>query len=134
MRPVRLIAGGQPFYSAPIHEALRMTEEYTRTNINSYKPWIVLVANSRPADDVSAVAGAVKSLQGVDKLRLMALGTQGYDAAVLKQLTDVVFRQDGDDFAAFFDWISKCMWAIAKTAPGEKPQLPQLEGNVYRDK
>ena len=133
MKPVRLIAGGNPMYSLAIQEALRMAEDYTRTN-NSYKPWIIFITNGGPADDISAVANKVQSLQQADKLRFMALGTQGYNASALKMLTDVVFRQDGDDFSSFFNWISKCMWAIAKTSPGEKPQLPTLEGNVYRDK
>lgn len=134
MKPVRLIAGGYSMYSAAIQEALRMAEDYTRANVNHYKPWIILITNGGPADDISAIADAVQSLQQADKLRFMALGTQGYDAASLKRLTDVVFRQDGNDYAPFFNWISKCMWAIAKTSPGEKPQLPALEGNVYRDR
>lgn len=134
MKPVRLIAGGPSIYSAAIQKALSMAEDYTRTKVNFYKPWIIMITNGGPADDISAVAGVVQSLQQADKLRFMALGTQDYDAVSLKRLTDVVFRQDGDDYTSFFNWISKCMWAIAKTSPGEKPQLPTLEGNVYRDK
>ena len=111
-----------------------MADDYTRSNSGSYKPWVVLITCGGPVDDITAIAGEVQNLQRADKLRLMALGTQGANISALKMLTDVVFRQDGDDFMSFFDWIGKCMWAIAQTSPGEKPQLPPLEGNVYREK
>ena len=134
MKPVRLMSSGHACYSAAIQEALRMTDDALRNQANTYKPWIVLITGSRPTDDISTVASAIKQRQQSDKLRFMALGYQGYDSGTLKTLTDVVFRQEGDDFTSFFDWISKCMWAIAKTMPGEKPQLPTLQGNVYREK
>lgn len=134
MRPLRLISGGQPLFSNSIRETLRMTEGYTLSKPNSYKPWVILITCGGPIDDITAIANEVQNLQSADKLRLMALGTQGSNTTALKSLTDVVFKQDGDDFMPFFDWIGKCMWAIAQTSPGEKPKLPQLEGNVYREK
>jgi len=134
MRPVRLITGGSAYYSAPIQEALRMVDEHVKYQSGTYKPWIIFITGSSPVDDISAVAREVQNMQSAEKLRFMVLGVQGYVLAALKQLTDVVFRIDGTDFAPFFDWISKCMWAIAQSAPRDKPQLPPLQGNVYRDK
>ena len=133
MKPVRLIASGYACYSTPIQEALRMTDEVQRYQ-STYKPWIILISGSPPTDDINFIANAIQQRQQADELRFMALGYQGCNPIALKSLTDVVFRQDGDDFTSFFDWISKCMWAIAKTTPGEKPQLPPLQGSVYRDK
>jgi uncharacterized protein YegL/ribosomal protein L40E len=134
LKPIRLVSGGQSTYSNPIREALRMTEEYTISNTEIYKPWIVLISGSIPTDNIDAVAGEIKKMQEIDKLRFMALGVKGRNSAVLKQLTDVVFRLDGIDFTSFFDWVSKCMWVISQTAPNEKPKLPPLEGDTYRDK
>jgi len=121
-------------YSAPISEALRMVDEYSRNNAKIHKPWVVLISASEPADDISAVARDVQSMQSADKLRFMALGVLDYDAISLKKLTDVVFRQKGTDFSDFFDWLCKCVKVIVYTKPGEKPQLPPLQGFVYRDK
>jgi uncharacterized protein YegL len=131
MKPVRLITSGRASYSKPIREALRMVSSF-RTD--TYKPWVILIAGSEPADDITAVAEDIQKMQKADKLRLIALGAEGYDATTLKRLTDVVFRLDGTDFAPFFNWVSKSMWAITQTSPGGKPQLPPLQGNVYRDK
>jgi len=134
MRPARLITSGNAQYTAPIQEGLRMLADYSISQPNLYKPWIIMITGSRPTDDISVVAKELQNLQSADKLRFMALGVQNYNAAALKQLTDVVFKIDDTDFAPFFDWISKSMWAIAQTNPGEKPQLPPLQGNIYRDK
>ncbi|MCL2617736.1 MAG: VWA domain-containing protein [Defluviitaleaceae bacterium] len=133
MRPFRLITSGRALYSDSIREALTMTENRVRSQTNSYKPWVILITGSAPADDITAIAGHVQNMQNSDRLRFMALGVQGYNATALQQLTDVVFKMDGTDFAHFFDWINKCMWAVAQTSPGEKPQLPPLQGNVYRE-
>ncbi|MDR2570185.1 MAG: hypothetical protein LBD23_07790 [Oscillospiraceae bacterium] len=133
MKPIRLITGGSAVYSQSIREVLRMVESRTRFQ-TTHKPWIILISGSNPVDDIAAVAGEIQAVQNVDRLRFMALSVGGRNVTVLKQLTDVVFRLDDTDFAPFFNWIGQCIWAISKISPGEKPQLPPLEGNVYRER
>ena len=128
------LTGGSSSYSAPIREALLMAEEYTKSNARAYKPWVIMITPSEPSDDITSIAHEVQNMQNADKLRFMALGVLDYSPAALKKLTDVVFRQKGTDFASFFTWISQCVKVIVRTKPGEKPQLPQLTGDVYRDR
>ena len=128
------ITEGNASYSEPIREAIGMAEEHSKNHAQSYKPWIIMITAGKPSDDVSAVADEVQAEQDAGKLRFMALGVLDYNADVLKRLTDVVFRQDGIDFASFFDWLRKCIGIIVRTVPGEKPQLPNLDGNIYRDR
>jgi uncharacterized protein YegL len=134
MRPTRLITGGNAVFSSSIREALRMTENHIRNCTSAHKPWIILISSSHPADDVTAAAGEIQAMQNAEKLRFMALSVGGQNVSVLRQLTDVVFKLDGTDFAPFFEWVCKCMGAIARTPLGSKPLLPPLEGNVYRIK
>jgi len=119
-------------YSAAIGEALLLLQ--SRSLVNAYKPWVILVSCGEPSDDVFDVSIALKKAQATEQLRFIALGAGQYKPAVLKQLTDIVFRLDGTDFFPFFDWVMQCIHAIAQTSPGDKPQLPPLQGNVYRDK
>lgn len=121
-------------YDPPIREALRLVMDYTQRHRLTHKPWIVLIAGSSPADDILSVANEVKASQGHDALRLIALGVDKCDFVSLNRLTDVVFRQDGIRFASFFEWLSESMRVISQTPHGQKPQLPNLQGNVYRDK
>ena len=130
MRPMRLIAGGESKFSPPILEAMNMLPPASSSA--SYKPWVVLISAADPSDDITLVTSSVKSIQNADKLRIIALSVGGSNIDSLKSLTDVVFKQDGTDFATFFDWVAKSMWAISKTSPGEKPTLPQMEGKVSR--
>jgi uncharacterized protein YegL len=132
MTPVRFISNGQANYSSAIRETLRMAETRSRS-ADTYKPWIVFVSCGEPSDNIAAISNEIKNAQNADRLRFIALGAGDYNSSALKQLTDVVFRLDGADFSPFFGWVSQCMGAIARSSPGTKPQLPQLQGNVYRD-
>lgn len=133
LNPVRLIAGGQANYGAATQKAIQMAEAHPHYPTDTYKPWVVLISFSDPSDNVAAISSEIKNAQSADKLRFIALGAGNYNSSSLKQLTDVVFRLDGDDFSAFFSWISQCMGVITRSTPGTKPRLPQLQGNVYRD-
>ena len=136
MNAVELVATPVPnsAFDPPLREALRLVGDYTRRQRPTHKAWLVFVVGSSPVDDISSIANDVKSAQGLDALRLIALGVDKCDFSALNRLTDVVFRQDGVSFASFFEWLFGCMKAISQTPHGQKPQLPNLKGNVYRDK
>ena len=137
MEYIQLVAGGGTKYTAPIRSALRMADErsrfYRRSGTEPYKPWIILVTDGEPLDNITAVAQEVTDMQNAGRVRFIALGVGDYDPNSLKRLTDVVFRMDGTDFTSFFNWVGKSMRSVSTTAPGEKPPLPPLEGNVFRD-
>ena len=128
------LALGNVFFDAPIREALRIADSFAISNSGAYKPWVIMISSSEPSDDISSVALDIQYKHRTEKLRFMALSVDGRGSASLKRLTDVVFKQNGPDFASFFEWIRKSIKSIVRSRPGEKPQLPQLEGNVYRDR
>ena len=134
---IQLVAEGGTKFTEPIREALRMVDErsrfYRRSGSEPYKPWVIMVTDGEPLDNIDAVAYEVQAMQNEGKVRFIALGVGDYNSASLKQLTDVVFRMDGTDFSSFFNWVGKSMRSVSTTAPGEKPPLPPLEGNVFRD-
>jgi uncharacterized protein YegL len=134
---MNLAAGGGTYYTDAIRQAIRMVDErsrfYRRSGSEPYKPWIILVTDGAPLDDISDVAREVNDMQASGKARFIALGVGDYDSGTLKRLTDVVFRMDGTDFSSFFNWVGKSMRSVSQTASGEKPPLPPLEGNVFRD-
>ena len=140
MQPVQLKAEGSTKYSKPISEALRMVDErsrfYRRSGSEPYKPWVILITDGEPLDNINSVIKEVAAMQKEGKVRFIALGVGDFDSErqnILKKLTDVVFRMEGTDFTSFFNWVGKSMRSVSTTAPGEKPPLPPLEGNVFRD-
>lgn len=136
MEHIQLEADGATKYTAPIREAIRMVDErsrfYRRSGTEPYKPWIILVSDGEPLDDITAVAREVHDMQQAGRARFLALGVGDCKMATLAQITDVVMRMDGTDFTNFFNWVGKSMRSVSTTAPGEKAPLPPLEGNVYR--
>ncbi|MDR2570184.1 MAG: VWA domain-containing protein [Oscillospiraceae bacterium] len=137
MDTLNLRAGGGTKYTGAIHEAIRMVDErsrfYRRSGTEPYKPWIIFVTDGEPLDSIDGVVKEVNKMQNDGKARFIALGVGDYDSNTLKRLTDVVFRMDGTDFSSFFNWVGKSMRSVSQSSPGEKPPLPPLEGNVYRD-
>jgi uncharacterized protein YegL len=137
MEHIQLEADGGTYYTAPISEALKMVTErsrfYRRAGSEPYKPWVILVTDGEPVDDITAVAKEINEMQEDGRVRFLTMGVGNYNPNSLKKLTDANFRMDGYDFTSFFDWVAKSMRSVSQTAPGEKPSLPPLEGNVYRD-
>ena len=138
MTHVNLEADGGTNYTGPIREALYMVDKrsrfYRRSGSEPYKPWIILVTDGDPLDDITAVAEEISEMQSAGKVRFIALGVGDYDIDILNQLTDVVFRMEGTDFTSFFNWMGKSMRSVSQSSPGEKAPLPPLEGNVSSDR
>lgn len=136
MDHVQLVADGGTKYTGAIREAIRMIDErsrfYRRSGSEPYKPWILFVSDGAPLDNITAVTQEVRAMQEAGKARFIAMGVGDADFSKLGAVTDVVFRMDGTDFTSFFNWVGKSMRSVSTTAPGEKPPLPPLEGNVYR--
>jgi len=137
MEYVQLKASGPTKFTGPIREALKLVDErsrfYRRSGSEPYKPWILLVTDGGPLDDITEVAKELAEMQEGGKVRFIALGVEGYNANALQMLTDVVFQMKGTDFTSFFDWVGKSMRSVSTTAPGEKPVLPAPSGNITRD-
>ena len=134
MGPMQLYPAGGAYFSQAVMQAVQLAESRAAGQAASYKPWIILVSGNSPDDDISAAAQMVQNSHRLESLRLMALSVGGHNTHALKQLTDVVFRIDGTDFSSFFSWLAGGVEAVAGTRPGEKPRLPQLAGNVYRER
>jgi len=137
MQEIQLEADGATRYSEPIREALRMVDErsrfYRRSGTEPYKPWIILITDGEPLDNINNIVDEVADMQNEGKVRFLALAIGDCDRRHLKRLSDVVFHINDADFESFFDWVGKSMRSVSTTAPGEKAPLPPLEGNVYRD-
>ena len=127
--PITQISQGYSDFNAPLNEAMRILHQ---TKTGQVKPWVVLICADNYAYDISQTVRFINSLQNGGKLRLIALSAGGNNADALKSLTNVVFKLDGTDFTAFFDWVLQSILTIKATSPGHKPNLPPLHGNVYR--
>lgn len=139
MKEVNLSANGNTVMSPAIREALKMVNErsrfYRKSGSEPFKPWVLLVSDGAPNDDINEVASEIKKMENAGQVSFRSLGVKGYDSKILHTLSgDKVIKLEGTDFTDFFDWVNKSMRSVSVSSPGEKPKAIALEGNVYRDR
>ena len=134
MSHIQLECGGGTKYTAPIREALSMADErsrfYRRSGTEPFKPWIIMVTDGAPLDNITQVVSEVRDAQNSEKVHFVALGVGEYDPKALQRLTDTVIKMEGTDFTGFFDWVNQSVRSVSTTTPGENPTLPKPEGNI----
>ena len=139
MDQVNLEATGGTVLSPAIRKALDMVNErsrfYRRSGSEPYKPWVMLISDGAPSDDITAVAQEIKDMEEAGKVSFRSLGVGDYDSKTLHILSGPkVMKLDGTDFSSFFDWVNKSMRSVSQSSPGEKPKAVDLEGNVTVDR
>ena len=138
MQPVNLTARGGTYMAPAIEKAIQMVDErsrfYRRMGTEPYKPWIVMISDGVPLDDISAVSTKLNQLTKANKLAFWSLSLPGADNRVLHNLSGPrVLNLIDYDFAGFFDWVNKSMRAVSESSPGEKVMLPPENSAITLD-
>ncbi len=138
MQPVDLEARGGTYMAPAIEKAIQMIDErsrfYRRMGTEPYKPWIVMISDGVPLDDVSTVSTKLNQLTKANKLAFWSLSLPGADNRVLHALSGPrVLNLIDYDFAGFFDWVNKSMRAVSESSPGEKVMLPPENSAITLD-
>ena len=138
MEEVNLVASGGTNMVPAIETALDMVNDrsrfYRKTGTVPYKPWVILISDGAPTDDISSAVKRIKDMEENGKVSFRSLGVPGYDSNVLHRLSgNKVFKLQGTDFTSFFDWVNKSMRSVSQSSPHEKPEAVRLSGNVQVD-
>lgn len=137
MEPIQLDAGGCTAMGAAINLAIDKVKErnrfYASLGTPCFKPWIFMITDGCPTDDISSAAQRVQEEEckgAHGKLKMFALGITGYDKDTLFKLTKRVMALDDTDFSGIFNWMSESMVAISVSRVGEDVQLGNLPDNA----
>ena len=138
MEPVNLEARGGTNMSPAIQKAIDMVNErsrfYRRSGTEPYKPWIIMISDGAPQDDITEIVKVIQDMEENEKLKFFSLGVEGYDSQTLHRLSGPkVMKLKGYDFSSFFDWVNKSMRSVSVSSPGEKPKGVPLPENVDKD-
>jgi len=80
MDSVNLVATGGTTMSPAIRKALEMVNDrsrfYRRSGTEPYKPWVMLISDGAPTDDITAVAQEIKTMEGAGKVSFRSLGVE----------------------------------------------------------
>ena len=106
-------------------ELVRLRKEAYRANgIAFYRPWIFLITDGAPTDHWKKAAAKVKEGEAAKAFAFFAVGVQGADMGILKQISvREPLKLQGLRFRGLFQWLSNSMKSISRSTPGDEVPL-----------
>ncbi|KAA0985152.1 VWA domain-containing protein [Pseudomonas sp. ANT_J28] len=101
-------------------------EDYQRAGVDYFQPWMVLMTDGEPTDDIGEAAARVTSMISKRKLTVFPIAIGA--AANLQSLaqfspTRPPLRLKGLHFNEFFDWLSRSVSRASQSTPGDAVAL-----------
>ena len=121
-----LFADGPTPMGTAVNQCLDMLEQakrvYSRMGVDYYQPWLVLITDGAPTDDISGAARRCRELIERRKLTVfpIAVGDDA-DANILSQFSpsSPVLRTKSEGFRHFFSWLAKSVNTVSMSNPGD---------------
>ena len=129
-----LSASGATAMGAGVNLALDSLEKrkatYSQSGVLYYQPWLVLMTDGAPTDNIEVAVKRVVDLVEAKKLTVFPIGIgSGADMKTLARFSPnrPPLRLDGLRFNEFFEWLSKSVARVSRSTPGDTVKL-ELEG------
>lgn len=122
--PFELTTTGDTPMGAAILKAISALNErkqtYRTNGVNYYRPWIFMITDGAPTDNVGAACAAIK--EGEDK-KAFAFYAVGVDQADMERLKTIAVRAPlrlrGLSFRELFVWLSNSLGGVSRSQLGE---------------
>ena len=129
---VTLATGGLTNMAPAINLALDMLHgrkrQYRDAGIDYYRPWIILITDGEPTDDVDDLISASERLKREEDDKSVAffcLGVQNANMEILNALGNrSALPLKGLAFAQFFNWLSASMKSVSSSQIDDEIRLP----------
>ena len=127
-QPPTLMADADTPMGAAIQTAISMISDrkatYKSNGVGYYRPWIFLLTDGGPTDDVTGATAAVKEGETSKNFMFYAVGVEGADMGRLKQIAvREPLMLKGLSFKELFVWLSNSLGSISRSQPGDTVPL-----------
>lgn len=129
----KLEAMGPTPLGAGISKALDMLESrkasYRRNGVAYYRPWMIVITDGVPTDDIAAVSSRVKEAEEKKSIAFFPVAVEGADLDALAAIsvrTPLLLK--GVNFNELFVWLSASATRVSSSRPGDAVDLPPVTG------
>lgn len=107
-------------------------KEYSEKGVDYYQPWLVLMSDGEPTDNITTAVSRVQDLSAKKKLTVFSIAIgDSADISTLKKFSSlknnlVLKVKSPEYFKEFFEWLSQSVSVASQSVPGDKPSLPPI--------
>ncbi|CCF80715.1 conserved hypothetical protein containing Von Willebrand factor, type A domain [Helicobacter bizzozeronii CCUG 35545] len=118
---------------AAVNEALDRLEErkkeYKDSGTEYFQPWLVIITDGEPTDDISSASRRSSDLANNKKLSIFPIIVEGGDANILGQFSPLrrPVKLKGLNFKEFFKWLAASIAVVSQSRPGQKVSMPPMD-------
>ncbi|MBN3870963.1 VWA domain-containing protein [Nostoc sp. JL33] len=119
--------GGAIEYALDFLESRKQT--YKDNGILYYRPWVFLITDGAPTDSWNSAAQRLRQAEAQSRLSFFAVGVQGADMNILKQISPPErppVTLNGLNFRDLFVWLSASMKRVSSGKVGQAVALPSM--------
>lgn len=130
--PPTLVAGGTTAMGAAVlmglDVILQRTAMYDSNGLSRYKPWLFLLTDGDPTDDITQATDEAQ--RRAKEVVFFGIGIgAGANQQVLKQLSPTrAILMDGLKFSDLFLWLTQSLIKVGNSRPGEQLKLDSPPG------
>lgn len=125
--PINLVASGNTPMGEAVSRCLTLLDDRKRVlsqmGVDYFQPWLVLMSDGAPTDDISGALMQCGELIRNRKLTVLSIGigvSADLNTLTMFSSSGTALRIGETDLTKFFQWLSKSVSSVSMSNPGEK--------------